>query len=152
MSFDSSFYPKLLTFAAVGFTLFLSSSTARYTIYKEMIEDKMGKMNALFRIFFHIIGLLMIPGFMLITSPILILACLECEDLIYGSWGLHLIYGSYILAVALIPAGVVGYLVYCWLEKSIIKNYRKKLEEKQIEDFEAAKPKITSPDSLTPAT
>ena len=132
MSFDPSFYPDLLTFSAVGFTVFIGGSTALYSILK---DSKLVRTSRFFRIFVPIIRLLIVPGILLAMSPVPILLSLELKDISYACNALHLICFSYILAVFFLPVAFILGIFFLSLESHILRKFKKKLKEKGVPDF-----------------
>jgi len=130
MAFDPSFYPMLLTFSAIGFTILISGSTVRYTILRKVPIRRW-----YFRVFVIISTYLWIPGIMLAFSPIPILWDLLNGSLILSYYGLLIIFSAYFLAFLFIPGGFVFGYAYLRTEEHFMKKFKAELKTKNLEDF-----------------
>jgi len=127
----ASIFPNLLTFSAVGFTVFVSGSLARYTILQNV------KISSwYYKIFLPVIQYLIIPGVILALSPVLILYSYVCGDTNWALWGFWSVFIAYVIAFLIMPIGFfVGYSYY-FSEEHFRKKFRKQLHEKGLTDFE----------------
>src|SRR3972149_8947255 len=121
MAIDS-LYPNLLTFSAVGFTIFISGAVARYTLLKDVRINRW-----YFKIYKKVLSFLPIPGILLAISPTLILFSYAINDMLYALIGFYTILAAYTIFFFYIPFGfIIGY-AYLALENHFYHKFQKEL-------------------------
>jgi hypothetical protein len=127
---DPTFYQTLLTFSAVGFTVFISGAIGRYTILKDTHVYRW-----FFKIFVNLLPLLAIPGAMLALSPIFILFGFMTANMNYALIGFYVIFFAYVSAACFMIFGfIIGY-AYLISEDYFYKKFRKRLKKGNTPDF-----------------
>jgi len=127
---DEAFYESLLTFSAVGFTVFISGAIGRYTLLKDADIERW-----FYRIFVILLTALAIPGVMLALSPVLILYSFFGESLCSAYYGFCTIFFAYVSAALIMIFGIIigyGYLI---TESYFYKKFQKRLEKQGKKDF-----------------
>ena len=127
---DETFYTSLLTFSAIGFTVFISGGVARYTILRNIPIEKW-----FFKIFVIILVSIMIPGVLLAISPILILYAFLIGNMNCALYGFYVVFVAYLSAALIMTMGfIIGY-GYLYIENHFLRVFQNRLKEQKVIDY-----------------